>query len=232
MSDTPRHIAIIPDGNRRWAKANKKKAVWLGHEQGAVQFKQIMQSAFESGVEFLTFWTTSESNLTKRPKAEVDFLVKLLSNELKQITESEDIDRLQVHVRIIGRGEDIVKNKTLSERIVHIEEKTRKYTKHTLTILFGYDGQQEMLAAIEQLRGKAGGVTGEALHAALWTRYLPPVDLVIRTGGEPHWSAGFMMWLTADSQFYFTEKLWPDFNQADLAEAINDFSQRERRMGK
>ncbi len=232
MLDIPNHIAIIPDGNRRWARAHKFEVVSKGHEAGAQRFEEIMRASFSAGVQYLTLWAASIDNFKKRPQAEISVLVRLLIEELRRIGQSLETKTYEVRVRVIGDGARLADNKELNQAIFDIEKQTEKNTKHFLTILFGYDGQSEMLSAIEKLRGRSGGIVAADVHQALMTAELPEVDLVIRTGGEPHWSAGFMMWLTANSQLYFTEKLWPDFSQADLADAITNFGQRERRLGK
>jgi undecaprenyl diphosphate synthase len=232
MSNTPRHIAIIPDGNRRWAREHKFAVVSKGHEAGAQRFGEIMRESFSAGVEYLTLWAASIDNFKKRPQAEITVLVRLLIEELDRIGKSPETEKYKVRVRIIGEGAQLAQHEELTKAIAAIEKMTAENTKHHLTILFGYDGQQEMLKAIEKLRGRSGKIEVDDVHKALTTSELPPVDLVIRTGGEPHWSAGFMMWHTANSQFYFTEKYWPDFSAQDLNIALKDFSARERRAGK
>jgi undecaprenyl diphosphate synthase len=232
MSDTPRHIAIIPDGNRRWARAHKFEVVSKGHEAGAQRFEEIMRASFSAGVEYLTLWAASIDNFKKRPQAEISVLVRLLIEELSRIGKSPETKKYEVRVRIIGDGARLAQNEELNRAIGAIEKQTANNAKHHLTILFGYDGQAEMLAAIEKLKQNDGKLVLRDVHQALMTAELPEVDLVIRTGGEPHWSAGFMMWLTANSQLYFTQKLWPDFDQAALKEAIGEYQARERRLGK
>ena len=114
----------------------------------------------------------------------------------------------------------------------NFQNQTAKFRNRTLSILFGYDGKQEMIGAICRLRNTSVPISYDTIKRELWTADLPPVDLVIRTGGELHWSAGFMMWHTADSQFYFTEILWPDFTDKELLKAFADYAKRERRFGK
>ncbi len=232
MLDVPKHIAIIPDGNRRWARAHKFEVASKGHEAGAQRFEEIMRASFSAGVEYLTLWAASIDNFKKRPQAEIGVLVRLLIEELSRIGKSPETKKYEVRVRVIGDGAQLAQNEELDKAIIAIEKQTAEHSKHHLTILFGYDGQAEMLAAIEKLKQNDGKLGLQDVHQALMTAELPEVDLVIRTGGEPHWSAGFMMWLTANSQLYFTQKLWPDFDQTALKEAIGEYQVRERRLGK
>lgn len=140
----------------------------------------------------------------------------------------------KVRVRCFGRWNEILKDAALEKVIRELEEKTKNYRENSLTVLFGYDGRREMIEAIQKSKCKnqSAKLSYDDVKNALWTGDLPQVDLVIRTGGEPHWSAGFMMWLTADSQFYFTEKFWPDFGKEEFKKALADYTRRERRFGK
>ena len=238
----PIHIAIIPDGNRRWAKAHKHQILWRGHAEGAKRFEEVLRAAFSSGVRYLTMWTASIDNLKKRPAEEIAFLVNLFTDELNRLVVSKEILERKVRVRVLGKGSAIVHDAKLDQAINRIEKETASHTNHHLTILFGYDGQQEMLEAVKQIakshayrqagKEQSVNISGEMLQKHLETGELPLVDLVIRTGGEPHWSAGFMMWHTANSQFYFTEKFWPEFDTNEFQKALEDFLRRERRLGK
>jgi undecaprenyl diphosphate synthase len=134
----------------------------------------------------------------------------------------------KVRARVIGEWKEFVTNRKVIEIAHKLEEETKHFKGKSLNILFAYDGQREMLAAIKNTKN----ATEAELRKNLWTGELPNVDLVIRTGGEPHLSAGFMMWLTANSQFYFTEQLWPDFKNQELKKALVDYERRERRLGK
>jgi undecaprenyl diphosphate synthase len=225
----PNHLAVIPDGNRRWARAGNLNP-WDGHTEGVRRFWDIADYAFEAGVKYLTFWGSSYGNLTKRNKLEIAFLLKLLREELSGEKMRKKLIESQCRVRLIGEWKTFIKDKKTSEAIESVIIDTAHFTKSNLTILFAYDGQREMLAAINSLNGQKA--TDTSIRKHLWTGILPDVDLVIRTGGEPHWSAGFMMWLTANSQFYFTDMLWPMFNGRQLATALEDYNTRERRKGK
>jgi undecaprenyl diphosphate synthase len=231
----PQHIAIIPDGNRRWARSRGLPA-GEGHRRGVRQFHEIMDEAFLRGIPRLTFWAASEDNLVKRSRLEVKLLVTLLRNELLSREFRERLVRDKVHVRFVGRWNEILHDAGLAKEIRAAEAETAHFTDSCLTILFGYDGRKEMAAAIGKLARSKKTVSVDAIGRALWTGFLPPVDLVIRTGEEQagwtHWSSGFMMWLTAQSQFYFTKTFWPGFGVAEFSKALKEFGERERRMGR
>ncbi len=228
--DNSKHIAIIPDGNRRWAKV-QHFLPWQGHEEGVKRFWEIAYAAFDNKVSHITFWAASYDNLKKRSKIEVEFLLKLLANELENPKLLKSFIERKVKFNLVGEWRDFIKDKNVIQSIENIISQTEKFSKYILTILFVYDGQREMLSAINALKQKRN-IENVDLRKVLWTGDLPDVDLVIRTGGQPHWSAGFMMWLTANSQFYFTEKLWPEFTKNEFNLALNELSLRQRRFGK
>jgi len=219
----PNHLAVIPDGNRRWAKDNRW-SLFKGYQKGVARFRDISLTAIKEGVPFFTFWAGSESNLSKRSRGEIALLVLLAKNFLKQELADKTLIKNEVSFKTIGRWRQLLKDNELERLFTELEAKTAQFTKRHLTVLFGYDGQEEMREAVKK--------GGENFTNNLWTKDLPPVDLVIRTGGEPHWSAGFMMWHTANSQFYFTPKLWPDFSPAELDKAFDDYAGRNRRFGR
>jgi len=230
------HIAIIPDGNRRWAKI---KGVPLneGHRIGAQTTQKIFEKALELKIPYLTFWAASYDNLIKRSKEEVSFLVRLINEEFQRLLGDARVHKNEVKIRILGRFREILPSKTL-KIIEKLMEKTEKYDIFSLTFLLAYNGTDEMVEAIKKItkafKESTIKITGEAIKSFLWTRDLPPVDLVIRTGceGDPHNSAGFMMWHTAYSQYYFTKTLYPEFTPEEFERAIKDLSERERRLGK
>jgi len=236
MENLPKHIAIIPDGNRRWAK-KRRLLPWIGHRQGAKSFEKILELSRDLGIFCLTFWAGSYDNLTKRPERELMFLKEVYRQNFKKLVRHKDIYDQKVKVNIFGRWPEL-----LSERIkrpfFEIIEKTKEHHGRYLNFLIGYNGTDEMTMAIKKMVELARSdknlqITPQLIKSSLWTKDLPPVDLVIRTGleGDPHWSNGFMMWDTADSQFYFTDILWPDFSGEEFLRAIESYSKRERRMG-
>ena len=229
---TLQHLALIPDGNRRWARLHGF-VPWKGHGKGAERFFEIAESAFDAGVLYVTLWAASVDNLTKRSGVEVKFLCSILRRELESKGTIARFMDNGIRLRFVGEWKKLVKDDKLIAAIEKRQEDTKQFTRRNLTVLFGYDGKREMIDAIKKLRGSVDTLIDyDTVKKSLWTSVLPPVDLVIRTGGEPHWSAGFMMWHTADSQFYFTEKLWPDFDAKELQKALADYARRERRFGK
>ncbi|MEK7464669.1 MAG: polyprenyl diphosphate synthase [Patescibacteria group bacterium] len=223
------HIAVIPDGNRRWAEKNKILSL-KGHERGAERINELIEFAFGEGTSYLTIWLASISNLTKRTSREISFLTDLFIRQLEENFNTEKFFDKKIHFEVIGFWKDYLKNEKLTALINQTEERTKDFEGKRLTLLFGYDGKREMLEAIKGLNNSKE-VNEKNLLKPLLTGGLPPIDLVIRTGGEPHWSAGFMMWHTAESQFYFTPKFWPDFDKQEFEKAISDFNKRERRFG-
>lgn len=227
----PTHLAVIPDGNRRWARA-RNLPPWEGHSEGAKRFKEIVDAVFETGIPYFTFWAGSEENF-KRGPTEVKKLLSFAGAELKRELKSGDFKRQQIQVQFLGRWKEFLKeDPKLCQLIEAVEKETKKFQSRHLTVLLAYDGRCEMIEAIKKLKRQKQPINFKTIKNALWTGGLPEVDLVIRTGGEPHWSVGFMMWLTANSQFHFTGKFWPDFDKSELQKALADYAARERRFGK
>ena len=232
----PRHVAITPDGNRRWAKNNGKSAI-EGHEEGTKVFKKILKHASLRNVEYVSMWGMSLDNFVKRSPTEVAGLLNLFRKEFKDLARDEDIHRNKVRVNVLGRWQEkfpFPVRGAVQEAI----DATKDYSKLFLNIFLAYSGTDEMLEAVRAIAEKAADtkskllVTPELLKQHLFTKNMPPVDLLIRTGGEPHLSAGFMMWDCADAQLYFTEKYWPDFGTNDFDAALNEYASRGRRFGK
>lgn len=226
----PNHIAIIPDGNRRWA-INQKKKVFLGHKEGAVILEKILRASFDAGVHCFTVWGASEDNLTKRSRDEVRVLSKIFISTLTKLLKSKELKQYDVRIFIRGRFRELLNNEALNDIAEKIEKETEHRSGKILTVLLGYDGRKEMLSAISKIQKQKREITEQLLLDQLWTGHLPPIDFVIRTGGEPHWSAGFMMWHTANSEFYFTKTLWPAFSEKELSSAFREFARRRRMMG-
>jgi len=230
------HIAIIPDGNRRWAE-RKGVPLYEGHRIGVETTEKIFEKALELKIPYLTFWAASYDNLLRRSREEVKFLIQLITEEFQRLLKDARVEKNKVKIRILGRFREILPAKTL--RIIEkLMEKTEKYEIFSLTFLLAYNGTDEMVEAIKRItkafKESTIKITGHVIKNFLWTKDLPPVDLVIRTGCEedPHNSAGFMMWHTAYSQYYFTKTLYPDFTPEEFEGVIKDFIKRERRLGK
>lgn len=232
MKNIPKHIAIIPDGNRRWAE-KKGLQPWFGHRQGARAFERILEKSRELEISYITFWGGSWDNLTKRPKREVSFLFKLYTEQFKRIIKDERIHKNKVRVSALGQWSEIMPE-TTKRAIRETVEATKIYGNYFLTFLLAYDGTNEMLDCVRKIAGlKNKKLSKSLIKQNLWTKDLPAVDLVIRTGCEsdPHLSAGFMMWDTAYSQLCFTKTLFPDFKPREFEKIVKDYSVRERRLG-
>jgi len=236
LKKIPGHVAIIPDGNRRWAKKRGLQP-WVGHQVGAKKFEKVLEKALELQVPYLTFWAGSWDNLTKRPQMEIKFLFKVYGDWFKKIADDKRIHQHEVKINFLGRWKEILPAET--RRIIErAQEVTRDYNKHFLTFLIAYDGRDEMTDCIQKIaasaKNKSVRVDSQTIKENLWTKNLPQVDLVIRTGCEndPHISAGFMMWDTSYSQLHFTKTLLPDFKPEEFEKIIKGFSGRERRFGK
>ncbi|MBI4283723.1 MAG: di-trans,poly-cis-decaprenylcistransferase [Chloroflexi bacterium] len=233
--DTLQHIAIIPDGNRRWAKEHNLP-ISMGHKKGADALRDVLKAFYELEISNLSFWGASLANLTKRSRREVYSLETLYEDNFWRLVEDPTIHEHQVRVRVLGEWETVL-GAGAKQAIKSAIQATEKYHRFSLNILIAYDGTLEMIAAIEKIIQKASGnkkikVTPEIIKENLYTHDIPPVDLLIRTGGEPHLSAGFMMWEIAEAQFYFSDKYWPEFTGDDLRKAIMEFNERKRRFGK
>ncbi len=195
-----------------------------------------MEKTLELKIPYLTFWGGSYDNLTKRPKIEINFLFKVYRDQFKRIVNDERIHKNQVKVSVLGRWQEILPKET-KKAIKEALKATRNYNNFILTFLLAYNGTDEMISCIQRITKLANQkdikITEKLIKENLWTKELPPVDLLIRTGcqNDPHNSAGFMMWDTAYSQLYFTETLFPDFSPKEFEEIIKDFSKRERRFG-
>lgn len=229
----PRHVVIIPDGNRRWAKEHGRKS-WEGHEAGAVNTEKLVREAQRLGIREISFWGSSLENLTKRPVLESKALLRIYETYFKKLLESEDVHKDEVHIRFIGHWEEQFPN-SLKEVMYACLEATEKYSKHYLNFFLAYSGDDEMRIAFQNVAASlppGGTVTDVLIKENLMTRELAPVEFLIRTGGEPHLSAGFMMWDMANAQLYFSDKYYPDFDEAAFREALADYAARERRFGR
>jgi undecaprenyl diphosphate synthase len=210
---------------------------WEGHVRGAKVLEQISRSAVDLGIQYLTAWVGSYDNLTKRTPEEINTLDKKIYGIWGQIALRDKlVSQRGVRVRFIGEWPNLLSLET-QKVILALEEKTKDHSKYYFTYLIGYNGDREMAAAINAaIKGGVESVNVDTVKKYLWTKDLPPVDLVIRTGEEnpnmSHNSNGFMMWHTRNSLFYHTKKYWPDFTVNDLKTALGQFSQTERRFGK
>ncbi|MGC6536269.1 MAG: polyprenyl diphosphate synthase [Candidatus Puniceispirillaceae bacterium] len=222
----PHHLAIIMDGNRRWAK-QRRFDILRGHNQGTENLRQITKYAHERDIRYLTVFAFSTENW-RRPKQEVKGLIELMRRFLMQ-----DIDRLvsdNVRLRIMGNlgAFDDELQKLFQEAV----DVTASNTGINLTIAVNYGGKQDILQAARKLakQEELGFFKEDDLKSSLQTALLPEVDFLIRTGGERRLS-NFLLWDSAYAELYFSDKYWPDFSEADLDKALADFQARQRRYG-
>jgi len=226
-ASVPRHLGIILDGNRRWAKSHNVPLL-DGHRQGYLTLRTITKAAFERGVKYVSAYVFSTENWNRTPR-EVKYLMNLTLDVL-----SSEIDGLHEEgIKVVWVGTNERLSPKLQIAIEAAVERTKNNRRGTLAICFNYGGHQEIVDATKQLIGqgiRADQVTENTLEQALYAPELPPVDLLIRTSGEKRLS-GFMLWRSAYAELYFTDKLWPDFSEADLDVALQDYAARQRRFG-
>ena len=222
-----RHLAVIMDGNGRWAKKHHLPRL-AGHRAGAESLDRTMHWCKEAGISYLTVYAFSTENWT-RSKGEVAGLMKLLSHFIK--AKEKELVKNGIAFRVIGRREDL--SPKLQKEIAALEEKT-KGGDFTLVVALSYGGRDEIVRAAAKLAAKgllgSDRVDEEAFESCLDTAGIPDPDLIIRTSGELRLS-NFLLWQAAYAEFYFTDVLWPDFDKAEFDKAIASFSKRERRMG-
>ena len=223
LDDRLRHIAIIMDGNGRWAQKRGLPRE-IGHSYGAETFRKITDYCREIGLKVLTVYAFSTENW-KRPKKEVDSIIKLLSKYISEFEKSSE--KYDLSVRFIG---DIsVFESSLRERIKKLEEKS-KNNSLLLNIAFNYGGRNEIIYAANKLVAQGKEITEETLSAEIYTAHCSDPDLIIRTGGDLRIS-NFLLWQSAYAELYFTDVLWPDFGKEELNKAIESFYSRKRRYG-
>lgn len=227
----PDHVAIIMDGNGRWAKARGLDRVF-GHKAGVDTVKKIVEAAGEIGLKYLTLYTFSLENW-KRPKEEVDALMELMVDAI--IRETPDLMRQQVRIKVIGHTSDLPEN--VWTKMKNLVEQTAGNTGVTLVLALSYGARWEIVEAAKCLAqackdGKLNpeNITEESFASFLTTKDIPDPDLLIRTSGETRLS-NFLLWQSAYTEFYFISKFWPDFEKDDLYLAIRNFQKRERRFG-
>ncbi len=221
----PSHVGIIMDGNGRWAEAKGKNRSY-GHKFGAKNVDRIVSHAFESGVKSLTLYAFSAENWA-RPKPEVDELMRLLKEYFKKFIKK--VVKNDVRLRVIGGREEL--SSDLIKVIIDGEEKSKGNKKNNLNIALNYGGRQEIARVVNNLIKEGKEITDQTILSALDTADSGEVDLIIRTGGELRLS-NFLLFQGAYSELYFSDVLWPDFDEAELDKALESYSNRKRRFGK
>lgn len=226
MSDI-KHIAVIVDGNRRWAKARGLPSL-EGHRQGYKRVKELARWIFSRGIKWASFYLFSRENWN-RSKEEVGYLFNLLEQGLKN--DVKDFIRDDIKLLFVGSRREL--RPSIQELMNKAEQDTCKGKKGTIVSCINYGGQQEIVEGVQRLAAESGDLTkltADQLKSSLSTRELPPVDLMIRTSGEQRIS-NFLLWEIAYAELYFTPIFFPDFSESDLDQAINWYQSRERRFG-
>jgi undecaprenyl diphosphate synthase len=228
----PEHVAIIMDGNGRWAGQRSLKR-FLGHQQGAKNVQLVTETASRIGLPWLTLYAFSLENNLRRPRAEVSFLMRLLKSYLES-----NLQRMMdnnVRIRYIGRTHDLAPD--VQEKMAWASDATASNTGTTLTLALNYGGRSELVDAFRGLTAEmktkhltADRISEEDIHRHLYTAHMPDPDLLIRTSGEMRIS-NYLLWQIAYTEIYVTDRYWPDFRGIHLLEAIADFQRRERRYG-
>jgi undecaprenyl diphosphate synthase len=231
-TNLPKHLAIIMDGNGRWAK-QKGLLRSLGHESGTKSVKKIIEASAALGIEYLTLYAFSTENWN-RPKLEVETLMRVLINSLKK--ELITLQKNNIKLNAIGNLEKLPNS--AQKELLDVMNKTKDNTQMTLTLALSYGSREELVNAVKNICSKVKNniisidtIDDSIINEHLYTQNLPDVDLLIRTSGE-HRISNFLLWQIAYAELYFTDILWPDFKEQDLYEAIISYQKRERRFGK
>ena len=232
MNRIPKHVAIIMDGNGRWAEKRGEKRI-KGHIKGVKSVKIVVEEAAKLKIKFLTLFTFSTENW-KRPKTEIDILMKLLVSSLKD--EFEELNKNNIKLNTIGNINNLP-NKVQKE-LNYVENKTSKNSGMVLTLALSYGAKEEITNALKIISDKVKNniisiekVDQYTINKHLYTYNLPDVDLLIRSSGEQRIS-NFLLWQIAYAELYFTDIFWPDFNKLDFYKALDFYNERERRFGK
>ncbi len=231
-TNIPKHVAIIMDGNGRWAK-NKGLLRALGHESGTKTVNRVVDACRDVGIKYLTLYAFSTENWS-RPKLEVDALMRLLVKSLKR--ELTNFIKGGIRLNVIGNIDALPKK--VKEELLSVMEKTKGLNTVVLTLALSYGSREELVNTVKEIAEKAKNnlisphlITEDVIKEHLYTKDIPDVDLLIRTSGEQRIS-NFLLWQIAYAEMYFTPVLWPDFKEEDLYEALLNYQQRERRFGK
>jgi len=232
MKKLPEHVAIIMDGNGRWANQRGKQR-GMGHKKGASAVREIIEETADNGIKYRTLFTFSTENWS-RPEDEVGILMRLLLSSLKK--EFNRLNNNNIKLKSIGDLEGLPH--LVREELNYVVEKTKDNTGLTLTLALNYGAKEELTNAMRTIANKVKNsiispekVDQSMINEHLYSHYLPAVDLLIRTSGEERIS-NFLLWHIAYAELYFTTTLWPDFSKEDLKKALINYGKRERRFGK
>lgn len=231
-SSIPQHVAIIMDGNGRWAKKQGLERTF-GHRNATKAVRSAIEACGDLNIPYLTLYAFSSENWN-RPALEISFLMNLLSQSIK--SELEELNSKNIKIKLIGDVEALPKK--VWKELQHAIDVTKDNTKATLTLALSYGSKSEILHAVKSIanEAKAGtlnpsDINEDLFETHLYTKGIPNVDLMIRTSGE-HRISNFLLWQIAYAELYFTDVLWPDFSKEDFFDAVRSYAQRERRFGK
>ncbi|MBU0898817.1 MAG: di-trans,poly-cis-decaprenylcistransferase [Nanoarchaeota archaeon] len=236
IKNAPKHVGIIPDGNRRFAKRLLQNP-WKGHEWGSEKMHNVFQWCKECGIKHMTFYALSKENLKSRPKKELDFLLKMAGKEIKDILQDKKhfVHKDKVKVTFFGKLDLLPKDLQLD---MHRAMKmTKKYKKYTLNLAVAYGGRQEIVDMCKSIARKVATgklkperVTEAVIKQNLYTNGVPDPDLIIRTSENR--LSGFLLWQSAYAEFAFIDTLWPELTKKQFVTAVKSYADRERRFGK
>ena len=234
LSELPKHVSIIMDGNRRFAWS-KSSPVGLGHSEGKEKLKEVMDWVLDLGIPYFTVYALSTENITEREDDELDVLYDLYVSGLHEISEDSRIHDRGVRVQVVGRLGMLPKR--VRDAISHAEEVTSQYSDFTFTVCLAYGGREEIIDAVKSVAvdHASGNLDIDSIDSSeitnrMYASELPDPDLVIRTSGEERIS-NFLLWQIAYSELHFSDVFWPSFSKSDLYEAIESYQQRRRRYG-
>jgi undecaprenyl diphosphate synthase len=231
---TINHIAFIMDGNRRWAKARGLHP-FKGHEAGVESFKKIGEFCQKQGIKYMTVYALSVENIKNRTLEEVAFHFNLHKKLFKkEVLDTERFMKDGIRLNVLGRLDMLPKGE--QKLIKECMEKTKNNQNHILNLCIAYNGQDEIVDAVKQIikKGiKPEDIDRETIKQHLYTKDIPPPDLIVRTGMDPDQRlSGFLLWDSSYAEFAFTKTLWPDFNEQELSKILEQFNSRDRRKGK
>ncbi len=230
-----RHIAFVMDGNRRFARRLMQKP-WKGHEWGAKKVREVLRWCRDFDVKYVTLYSLSLENFTKRPKRELEMLMRIFKKEFDTIPKDKEIHENRVRINAIGRIHLLPSD--VRDAIKRAVKSTKDYDDYVVNFAIAYGGRAEIVDGVKKLLNdlRQEKIDGQSIDEELFQRYLytngmPDPDLIIRTGGEKRLS-GFLLWQAAYSELYFSDALWPEFSREEFEKALKDFFGRERRFGR
>ncbi len=231
----PRHVGIILDGNRRYARKHGLDVPWFGHHKGAAKVMEVLRILWEANVKVCTLYAFSIENF-QRKKDEVNEIMALAEEKFAEVVDNPDVHRHKVRIKAIGRVDLLPEKVQLAIRAA--EEETRDYSDHVLNVAIGYSGRAELVDAVKAIGEKIESgmmkpaeIDERMIEGHLYTNGVPDPDLIIRTSGEERLS-GFLLWQSAYSELYFAQIYWPAVRRIDIWRALRSYGERRRRFGK